>query len=89
MTTNMSRRDKVPAWPPVGKDGGEHLRRESVDRAEGVYQGLEAKQRGRHPLLHFYDLQRGISVMHAWKSVRGARTSLAWILVNLQSCIYV
>lgn len=57
--TNVSCRDEIPAWPPMGKDCSEHLRRELIDRAEGVYQGFEAKQHVRHPLLHPYDLQHG------------------------------
>ena len=43
MSTDVGCRDKVPAWPPMGEDLGEYLRGESVDRADGVYQGLEAK----------------------------------------------
>ena len=67
--------DEVPAWPSVSEDSSKHLRRKSVDLAEGVYQGLEAKRRGRHPPLHPCDLGRGISAVHAPKDVQGVRTS--------------
>lgn len=82
VSTYVSGRNKISAWPTMGEDCGGHLRRELVDKA-GVYQGLEAKRRNHHLLLHPYYLQRGISEMHAPKDVQGVRTSSTWILASL------
>ena len=70
MSIDVSRRDKVLAWPPMGKNFGEHLRGELIDKAEGIYQGLEVGRRGHHSLLHPYDLQRDLNSAHPEKRSR-------------------